>query len=54
MNNISLYNVVCSLKDRLENNPDSTKEQIKKAISLLNQVNYILDTHERRGYDRTK
>jgi hypothetical protein len=48
MNNITLYVLICNLKDRIENHPDSTREQIKKAIGLLNQVNYVLDTHERR------
>lgn len=49
MNNISLYNQVCNLKDRLELHPDSTREQIVKALALIKQVNEILDIKERRS-----
>lgn len=49
MNNISLYNLVCRLKDRLENNPDSSKDQIQKAITKIDDINKILDIKERRS-----
>lgn len=48
MNNVQLYNLVCSLKDRLENHPDSTKNQIVKAMIKIEEVNHILDTVDRR------
>lgn len=48
MNNISIYLLVCKLKDRLENNPDSSKAQINEASILINKVNAVLDLKERR------